>query len=490
MKSKIIFVAFTAAFFSNVVFAAQVKKAPSSQVVSQLKERTVLLEKQVQSLQYQIDTIQTTDKFVGSNLDLLVELYSHGPAVVTSPALGVRRSAEDASDMMVNLSSMNEDLLLLQIRQKMDNYATKNHIPIPQRPIIALSGCAEGQVNWKRDYTSTDRADINLSWAELDVIGEASPWATAGLMIVYEDSKDLVNKATRVSNSRFKLDRGFLTIGQLNKFPLYLTMGQVFVPFGNYGSYMISDPSTKVLGRTKDRLIILGGYWKGLSAQISGFPGETKVIDGSTIFSHTSFNLGYEYSQDKFKINVNGSIMGNLAESDGMQSNVFAKRDTKYLNSETIRDNVYAISGRIKASYHPFTVMAEYVGALKRFNSNDLSFNGKGASPKAVNIEGAVEFKIKGKPNTFALGYGRTWEALALETPKHNFFASYSVSLIKNTILGFEYRHDIDYSSGDNSKGAGTAGAGSTAGVVGGTVDKNGTGRHRNVGIMKLGVYF
>ncbi|MDR1057123.1 MAG: LbtU family siderophore porin [Coxiellaceae bacterium] len=476
MKSKFLFIVFLVAFFSNVVFAtpASSKKILSKENINQLKTRTLFLEKQVRSLQYEIDNIKSSDKYINSNLDLLVEMYAHGPAVVTSPALGVRRSAEDARDLMVNLPSINEDLVLLNIRKKMDNYVRENNIAIPERPIIALSGVVEGLANVKHNYNRNEKADINLLSAELDVVGEAGSWATAAMIISYEDEKGTVF-GTRVNGSRLKINLGFVTIGQLNKFPLYFTIGQVFAPFGSFGSYMITYPATKTLGRFKDRMVVVGLDWKGLSAQVYGFPGEAKMADSHNVLGHTGFNIAFERLVNKFKFNVGGSVIGNLAESNGMQDKIFA--NTNY-GSNTVQKRVCGVDGRLKITYNDmFMISTEYVGAAEKFNQTDLSFNGRGAKPQALHTEAAIDFLIKGKPNAIAVGYGHTWEALALEVPKDYFFAEYNVSLVKSTILSFEYRHDINYNWNDIAMGSKN---------IASSID----GRHRNIFSASLGIYF
>lgn len=447
-----------------------------------LSARTHSLEKQVQALQYQLNSLKPQHVNVGKEKNKvkeygsnsLVEMYAHGPAVVTSPALGVRRSLDDASDLMVKWSSMNEDLVILKTRQKMDNYAIENGIQIPERPVIALSGYVEGQLAHK---SNDKKYDIDLSGAELDIIGEAAPWATGTMISTYDSAASPDGK--NISNSKLRIDRAFLTIGQLNKFPVYLTIGQIFAPFGSYSSHMINDPSTKVLGRTKDRMIILGYSQGGFSAQAYGFSGDTHVGPKKNTFDHAGFNADYGYSKDKFQVKVGASIIGNLAESDDMQKNVFASKDSKD-TSENITSRVCGLDGRIKLGYAPFALFAEYVGAAKRFDYNDLGFNGVGAKPQAINIEGSVEFEIKGKPNNFAVGYGQTWQALALNLPRNTFFAEYDIAIFKNAIIGIEYKHDINYGAKD--KGSSNALKQSEVPVIG--------GRHSNTVTASLGVYF
>lgn len=476
VKNKIALVVVAALFSSGSAFAATAggNKVMSQDGASTLSARTASLERQVNSLQHKLDVLQKKDGYTGSNLDLLMD--AHGPAVFSSPAFGVRRSAEDANDLMVNLSSINEDLLLLKLRQKMENYATEKGIKIPERPIIALSGSVEGQVDYKRNhkYQNTERTNINLSRAELDVISEAGPWATAAMIISYDDLRP--DNIPRSSYARFRLDRGFLTIGQLNKFPLYLTIGQVYAPFGSFSSYMITTSSPKKLGRMKDRMIILGGQYNGISAQIYGFPGETnKGNTTNSVLARSGANLGYEYEADNFRMKLGGSIMGSLADSDGMQYEIFR-------HNENVSSHVPAVDGRVKISYNAFNFLAEYVSAVKPFNINDLSFKGKGAKPQALNVEAAVEFRIKDKPNNFAVGYGQTWQALALELPRHTFFAMYDIAIVKNTIFGIEYRHDINYGNDDYAAGGN--------GKKSVTVKTLPGSRHSNIVTAKLAVYF
>lgn len=460
------------ALCSGFAFAADARKEAG---VCTLKARTIVLEKQLRELQKEIRAVRKTDNY---RVNDLTEMFVHGPAIVTSPAMGVRRSAEDASDLVVNLSSMNEDLTILRLREKMDNYALEHELPSMERPVIAISGGVEGIIDYKdrENYIGRKLADINLSKAEFDIVGLASPWATAVINVVYEDGTN--KHPSRIDNSRFKLDRGFLTIGQLSKCPFYLTIGQLFAPFGNYSSNMITDPSTKILGRVKDRMAVLGSVVKSsfgnFDFQVYGFAGDTKRIEvgGYNLIDHGGANFDYTYAHNKLKVMVGGSFIGNIMESDGVYDAVVVVDNDVYRR-------IHGLSARTKISYDMFNFRAEYVGAGRSFDDRDMTFNNSdiGARPQALNLEGAVEFKTFNKPSIFALGYGRTWEALGLRLPKRNLFVEYNISLIKNTILGFEYRYDIDYGTSDECY-----------------IDVDnlirGTGRHSNIFTTKLGVYF
>ena len=381
---------------------------------------------------------------------------------------------------------MNEDLVLLQIRQRMNEYAEKNGIAIPERPIVAVSGSVTGQLSSIQDYQSNNNhVDADLNGAELDFIAEASPWATAAMIISY-DNNTFHGITSRVGNSRIQLSRGFVTIGQLDKSPFYGTIGQVYMPFGAYGSYMVTSPWTQALGRIDQRGMILGYNQYGIYAQVYGFRGDTYVPSkDAELLKRGGFNIGYTKRQnDIFSYDVGAGWTGNLAESQGMQatgspSGYFQGFGSwgGILGYETLQKRVPGIDVHAKISLEPFVLLGEYVTATTAFDPIDLSFNNHGAKPQALNIEAAYSFKVCNKPNTFAIGYGRTAEMLGLYVPKNDVFAMYNVALVKDTIESIEYRHDVNYSNSDIAGGSG--------------MDQlNSFGSRRNVVTAHLSVYF
>ncbi|EKE01012.1 MAG: hypothetical protein ACD_21C00243G0002 [uncultured bacterium] len=488
MKNKIMLVLFTTALFSSgaILAASDVAKKPvSNKSISSLSERTNALEKQVHALKSQLALMQSPSGEQSDNnqFKTIMEMYAHGPAVVTSPVFGLR-GPSDNYELMVNLSWINKDLYLLKLRQKMDDYAVENGIPIPRGPVMVLSGGVEGQVvyNNNYEYSRNSKTDINLTSAELDIVGEVGPWATGAMIINYDDgdTKSSGGSVARSNNSRLRLDRAWITLGQLNKCPLYFSIGQLFAPFGRYDSFMVTTPSTRALGRVKDRMAILGFAKDGFYTQIYGFSGETKKDTSKEFARHGGFNVDYIYGRDNFGMHVGGGLLGNLAESQGMQDILGKSKSGASTSAERIKSGVFGYNGHVKFDIYDFDLMAEYVGASKAFDSADLAFNSSGAKPWALDAEGAYSFRIKGKLNTVFVGYNQTGQALGLNLPKRSYFAGYSIALIKNVLASVEYRHDTNYSWSDT--------AASTNGTVGASdVTK---GRHSNTVTMQLGVYF
>ena len=62
---------------------------------------------------------------------------------------------------------------------------------------------------------------LELSTAELDFEIQINDWSLAGVIFQWDAFRDLAN-----------LDRAFITIGDTNRFPPFMTLGRIVVPFG------------------------------------------------------------------------------------------------------------------------------------------------------------------------------------------------------------------------------------------------------------------
>lgn len=426
----------------------------------------------------------------GSPQNLLL-LAAMGSTVTTSPFLGLR-SAFDASDLIVNLPTMNEDLRFLKehvkLQKKLDCYGLK----LPDRPIIELGGKIEGIIFAQDDYNhGPRRSDINLSSARLDVLVEVSRGVHGFLAMNMDNSTfDLLNNSSldiqlagsgnRVFNSRVFVSRAFVTIGDLNCFPVYFTIGQMFVPFGRYASNMVTSTLTVELARTNERAVLLGLYTNGLYGSVYGFRGDSN-IDSSGI-NQWGLNLGYEKSWSCGSINVGGGYIANIADSTGMQVTGAGSGFFGFgLNNltENLDHPVPAYDVHGEFSYGHFNLFAEYIACTRSFDLEDLNFNGRGAKPTASNLELAYNFKFENLPASIAVGYGTSSEALALNIPEESYIAAFNISIWKNTIESLEFRHDNNYDDLDFAGGRGAV-----------PIFVNSAGGSRNTYTLQVGIYF
>lgn len=418
-------------------------------------------------------------------------LAALGATVTTSPFLGLR-SAFDASDLIINLPTMNEDLRFLKEHLELKKRLGQYHLVLPDRPIIELGGKIEGIVFAQEGYDDQPaKTDINLSSARLDVLVEASP-AVHGFMAFNMDNStfDLLNNSSldiqlaggisRISNSRVFVSRAFLTIGDLSRFPIYFTIGQMFVPFGRYASNMITSPLTAELGRTNERAILLGIYKCGVYGSVYAYRGDIDL--DSTGVNQWGTNWGYEYKSGNTSFNVGVGYISNIAEASGFQ---ITGAPVGFLgfginsNTEILEHRVPAGDIHGEFSFGDFSIFSEYIWATRAFALNNLSFNGEGAKPSAANLEASYTFKVCNFPASIAAGVGETTGALALFIPKRSVMSVFNISIWKNTIESFEWRHDTNYPATDFAGGNNSD-----------PVFVRSEGGSRNTYTLQVGVYF
>ena len=101
---------------------------------------------------------------------------------------------------------------------------------------VSLGGAVEMLVGRSRDFSGSRKSTLQLNTAELDLDIQASPWATANFKIGFNDgsSQNFVNAAGFESGvDRFSVDRASITVGDLQRFPVYFKAGLMNLAFGS-----------------------------------------------------------------------------------------------------------------------------------------------------------------------------------------------------------------------------------------------------------------
>lgn len=415
--------------------------------------------------------------------DHRVVTYIAGTPVVTSPYLG-DRPAFDGSDYIVNISSINRDIRLMQQRRRLYQAFKTLGDPIPQSPIVALSGKVEpiGMIN--TPYNGNSQADLTLGSNELDVAATLNENVEGFMSIAYDESPPEVGP--RIDNSAFSLNLGFVNVGNLDKTPFYFTTGQLYVPFGRYSSSMVSAPLTMKLARIKARPFIIG--YK--SMEETGPFAATYIYRSDTTLGRTGVggvNLGYVYQLSKINGEIGAGYVSSIDDAAGMQysgslpNTTFGGFGSFSNGSEAVRKTpAFDIHGNI--GYDRFNFVGEWVGTTESFRSQDLSFNSQGAKPAAALGEVDVTFRAFHRPASIGVGYQWTKDALAINLPQHRISGVFNISIWKDTVESLEYRHDIDYNTNQFANGAAPVG-----GVNATTI---GTGRSSDTVSAQIGVYF
>jgi hypothetical protein len=395
-------------------------------------------------------------------------------AVTTTPLLA-RQSAYNATDLISNFSGINEDLTLLQNRNKVEGAMGAKHAAKP-RSWVQLSGYvnAVGQYS-EKDHLggNTHSTNLNITAAELQTIANISPWVSGFVSLKWNSFDGTNNVAAQ---------RAYMTLGKLSTSPFYASVGTMYVPFGRYSTALIEDPVTKVMGRNLSThgAALIGFAKPSVSAQIFGFKGDALVKGKSDDIIGADANYYATYKNGKAQIGA--GFINNLSESIGIQSYSYQNNGNYGFNGFNMAKRVPAYDINAQASFGAFALTGEFIGTTTDYDTADLSFNSKGARPKALHIEGLYNFKLMNRPSNVGLFYGHTSQALGFALPNNSFGAIFNTEVAKDLLLAAEYDHNVDYKATDKA----AAGVSHSATPL----PFNGTGKSQNIFDVQLAAYF
>lgn len=419
-----------------------------------------------------------------------VVTYIAGMPIVSSPYLGAR-PAFDGSDYLVNISSINRDIRLMEQRRRLYQSYERMGYPHPNLPIIALSGKVEPAGAWNQSTLGTSYGDWTLGSSELDVAAAINEKVEAYIGLAYDETAPLVG-GPRIANSAVNLNMGFVNIGDLDESPYYFTAGQLFVPFGRFSTAMISAPLTMRVARTKARPIILGYKSQGSSgpfAAIYAFKSDTTLGNSAV----GGLNLGYVFNISDFFAagsasgEFGASFISSLADAGGMQNtgSSFGTTFGGFASPTNGSEDVHKVPGagvHGSVGFGRYSITAEWVSSIGRFHPQDLSFNGRGAQIQTAQLEVGSTFMLFDRPSSIGIGYQATKDALALNLPAQRYNGVFNISIWRDTVESLEYRHEIDYGRNQFANGAAPPG--------GVNLNTIGSGGVSDTILAQIGVYF
>lgn len=333
---------------------------------------------------------------------------------------------------------------------------------------IEIAGLIEVEAFYTDPFQGSSESDIVLATFELGVASQVTDWVEIGASLLYEeDDTDL------------EVDLAFITIANPDVTPLFMTAGQIYVPFGAYETNLVSDPLTLEIGETRETTVQVGFVYEGFSGSVYGFNGDNKV-QGESQINDWGANLAFTKESDDWVFSIGAGYINDLGDSDAVGDAIAGNREDlagiiveggdalDMTNEERSalglaplttdfstdpNDRTGGWTANLGLVYRDFTFIAEYLSATGRFDPDSLSYKGKGAEPSAWNLEIGYSFPVFGKDTTAALAYQGTDQALGLDLPKQRWLVGWSIGIFDNTALSFEYAYDTDYSVSDGGTG-------------------------------------
>jgi len=299
---------------------------------------------------------------------------------------------------------------------------------------VEFHGIVEVEAVSGDDHTGADGSDLALSAVELGFDFRVfDDWVTGSFAALHEDD----------DTDKWEVDQAFITIGNTNQFPAYVSAGRLYVPFGNYQTNLVSDPMTLEIGETRETTLQLGfekNNWYGSGYIFNGDMDET----GDDKVDNYGFNFGYAREGDEDSLDVGVSWINNLADSNGLEAMV----------TGPLKDHVAAYSLHGVYRTGPWSFIGEYITATESYQRGELRWKAGGAQPSAYNLEIGYDFvALGGRDSNVAFALQGTDEALALALPENKWLVGMSTTLYDNTSLAIEYANAEDYSVNDGGTG-------------------------------------
>ena len=285
---------------------------------------------------------------------------------------------------------------------------------------ITLSGVIEVEAGYAKN--GEDSSDIVVATVEVGIDAQIAKHVSGHILFLYEED-----------DTPFNFDEAIISINGEDVVPLYLNAGQMYVPFGNFESHMISDPVTLELGETGESAVVAGfaTNWIDVSAGVyNGDIDETgKDNKIKSYIAGTVFTLP-ENTISGFGLSAGASYISNIGDSDSLQEDIEA-------GAVTVKDYVAGYSAFISISaLDRFFFNAEYLTAADEFAAGELSFDGGQKFKPSTwyaelavgvidDLEIAVRYEASNDTGDFL--------------PEKRYGAAVTYGLFENTSLGLEY---------------------------------------------------
>ncbi len=296
-----------------------------------------------------------------------------------------------------------------------------------------ISGLVDMQAVSSEEFTGGKTLDMTLARVELNIDATMQQVMSAHLGFLYEEDK-----------TDFGLDEGTITLGPSGG--KSFIFGKMYLPFGRYDSFMVSDPQTRVIGETTETVLMLeadnaAGY--GSLYLFNGDSNESSVVAaGNDDTISGGISLGRREGQ-QYDLGV--SYITNIADSNILQ---------ELGTGATVGEVASSVPG---ATIHLIirsattTFMAEQVMALEKFSNGDLG----GAvtneeQPVVTNIE--LGF-VRNGGSVLAFGYQTTEKAQFIGLPKSVTSLVMRKEVTRGASMALEYAQQEDYGVSDGGTG-------------------------------------
>jgi len=280
---------------------------------------------------------------------------------------------------------------------------------------LSLHGLLEAEAFYVKQDGGDEESDLSLATAELSIEATLNQNVGGHLTLLYEDGdSDAIN-----------VDEAVISLNSARQFygnSPSLHVGRMYLPFGMFNSYMISDPLSLELGETRNTAALLSLKGESWTLKTGVFNGDTDTDSDNNNIDSWVISLEVAAGEN---LNLGVSYISDLAESD----NALVQDAALYSSS------VPGASAFLSAQCGQFGLEAEYLAALEDFDAalvavgEDLT----GRRPEAWNLE------LAWMPSDKLQFAARYEQAKDFQNDVQRYGATVSYGLYEHVIVALEY---------------------------------------------------
>ncbi|MDT8440272.1 MAG: LbtU family siderophore porin [Desulfuromonadales bacterium] len=293
---------------------------------------------------------------------------------------------------------------------------------------VTLHGLLEADAFYAQSGDSDDESDLTLATAELSIEATLSEMVGGHVILLYEEEAG--------EDDDIDIDEAVLSL--TSPTPVFgqtasVHVGRMYVPFGMFNSFMVSDPLTLELGETRK------------TAALFALTGDVWVLKAG-VFNGDADADGDNNHIDNFVASLELRSVENLAFGVSY-INDLAESDRELVqDTDLYSGNVAGASAFLSARWGQFDLELEYLAALDAFD-RALIAPGDGLTGKRPE---AWNFELAWMPVEKIQLAVRYEAANDFQDDVQRYGATASYGLHKNVVVALEYlRADADVAVDD-----------------------------------------
>jgi len=236
---------------------------------------------------------------------------------------------------------------------------------------LTLHGLLEVEASYAKPDGGESESDLSLATAELSLEASLNDYVGGHLILLYEEEDG--------EQDDLDVDEAVISLnypGALFDQAPSLHLGRMYVPFGMFNSYMVSDPLTLELGETQNTAVLFA-----LEGDVWTFK--------SGVFNGATDPVGDRNSIDSWVASLEFSLGENLGFGASYISDLAESGNELVQDAALFTDSVAGVSAFLSARCGRFGLEAEYLGALEDFDAALVADGADltGRQPEAWNLE-------------------------------------------------------------------------------------------------------